>query len=199
MQGIVVGVLLIYPLIVYAGLRLLEPRALAVGLGLVLLLREVARSQRGHTSPLLAPLILIGAVLALAMIFNEGRFFLFVPVLVNLALLVPFAQSLAVGPSMVERFASRRAGPIPPEHVGYCRRVTQVWCAFFVANAAVIVALALWAPVACWALYTGLLAYLLVGALFVAELTYRSWRFRRYHGDVTDVLFRRLFPPKPAP
>jgi len=49
-----------------------------------------------------------------------------------------------------------------------------------------------------WTLYTGLLAYLLVGAVFAGELTYRAWRFRRYDGDVTDVFLRRLFPPRPA-
>jgi hypothetical protein len=38
----------------------------------------------------------------------------------------------------------------------------------------------------------------LVGALFAVEMTYRAWRFRRYEGDVTDVVFRRVFPPKPA-
>lgn len=184
-----------YPLLVYGGLRLLQPRWLALALGGALLTREIGRSRQGATSPFLVPLVLVGVILALALVFNEGRFFLFVPVLLNAALLVSFARTLIAGPSMVESLARRRFGQVPIEHVGYCRRVTEVWCVFFVINSGVILWLALRGPLEHWVVYTGLVAYLLMGALFTAEMTYRAWRFRRYEGEVTDVFFRRLFPP----
>lgn len=197
-KALVLLAMLAYPFLVYGGLRLLEPRGLAVALGGVLLLREVVRSRNGPPAPLLVPLILVAAVLALAAIFNEGRFFLFVPVLINAALLVSFARTLLTGPSMVESLARRRLAHLSAEDLAYCRRVTEVWCAFFLANGAVILWLALRAPLEQWALYTGLVAYLLVGALFAGELMYRAWRFRRYEGDLTDAFFRKLFPPKSA-
>jgi uncharacterized membrane protein len=187
-----------YPLLVYGGLQVLPPRWMAVALGGALLAREIARVRRGGPSPLLLPLTLIGAVLALALVFNEGTFFLFVPALVNVALFVSFARTLRGGPSMVESLARRRFGHVPDAHLGYCRRVTEVWSAFFVVNSAVILWLALRASLESWTIYTGVVAYVLVGLLFAAEMTYRAWRFRRYEGDVTDVLFRRLFPPRPA-
>lgn len=186
-----------YPLLVYGGLHVLPPRFLALVLGGALLARELAGSRRG-AAPLLLPIALLGGIFALALVFNEGRFFLFVPVLVNGALFVSFARTLSAGPSMVESLARRRFGHVPDEHLGYCRRVTEIWCAFFVANGALILWLALRAPLAYWTLYTGLIAYVLVGVLFAGEMTYRAWRFRRYQGDVTDALFRRVFPPKPA-
>ena len=186
-----------YPLLVYGGLRVLQPRWMALALGAALLTREIAGSRRGVSAPLLRPILLVGAIFGLALVFNEGRFFLFVPVLVNLALLVSFARTLFAGPTMVESLARRRFGHVPPEHVGYCRRVTQLWCAFFVANSALILWLALRAPIEYWTVYTGLIAYVLVGTLFAVEMTYRAWRFRRYEGEVTDVVFRRVFPPKP--
>ena len=192
--AVVVG----YPLLVYGGLRFLQPRWVALALGAALLARELAGFRRGVSSPLVLPIVLVGGIFGLALVFNEGRFFLFVPILVNAALFVSFARTLLAGPSMVESLARRRFGHVPPEHAGYCRRVTEVWCAFFAVNSAVILWLALRAPLAYWALYTGLIAYVLMGALFTAELTYRAWRFRRYEGDVTDVVFRRVFPPKPA-
>jgi uncharacterized membrane protein len=187
-----------YPLLVYGGLKVLQPRWVALVLGGALLAREIAGLRRGAASPLLLPIVLVGGVLGLALVFNEGRFFLFVPVLVNAALFVSFARTLRAGPSMVESLARQRFGHVPPEHVGYCRRVTEVWCAFFVVNSALILWLALGARIEYWALYTGLIAYVLVAALFTAEMTYRAWRFRRYEGDVTDVVFRRMFPPRPA-
>jgi uncharacterized membrane protein len=191
-------IMVAYPLLVYGGLRVLQPRWLALALGGVVLLREIPRWRSGVPSPLLLPLALIGGILTLAIAFNEGRFFLFVPVLINAALFVSFARTLITGPSMVESLARRRFVHLPSEHVGYCRRVTEVWCVFFLVNGGVILWLALQAPIAQWALYTGLVAYLLVGVLFAAEETYRAWRFRRYQGDVTDVFFRKLFPPKHA-
>jgi uncharacterized membrane protein len=187
-----------YPLLVYAGLRLLQPRWVAVVLGAVLLARELGARRRGVASPLLLPLVLVGGIFGLALVLNEGSFFLFVPVLINAALLVSFARTLGSGPSMVETLARRRFGHVPPEHAGYCRRVTEVWCAFFAVNGAVIGWLALRASLDAWAVYTGLVAYLLMGTLFAAETTYRAWRFRRYEGDATDMIFRRVFPPKPT-
>jgi uncharacterized membrane protein len=187
-----------YPLLVYGGLKVLPPRWLALALGVSLLARECGARARGLPSPLLTPLVLVGGVFALALVFNEGRFFLFVPVLINGALLLSFARTLRGGPSMVESLARRRFGDIPPAHLAYCRRVTVVWCVFFALNAALILALALRAPLAYWTVYTGIVAYVLVGLLFTAEMTYRAWRFRRYEGEVTDVIFRRLFPPAPV-
>lgn len=195
---IVPAVVVGYPLLVYGGLQVLQPRWMALALGAALLTREIVASRRGVSSPLLLPTALVGGIFGLALVFNERRVFLFVPVLVNGALFVSFARTLRGGPSMVESLARRRFGHVPPEHVGYCRRVTEVWCAFFVVNSALILWLALSAPIEYWTLYTGLIAYVLVGALFAVEMTYRAWRFRRYEGDVTDVVFRRVFPPKPA-
>jgi len=187
-----------YPVLVYGGLRLLEPRALALALGGALLVREAVRLRARSPSPLLGPLALVASILALSAAFNEGRFFLFVPALISAALFVSFGRTLIVGPSMVERLARRRLAHVTVADVVYCRRVTEVWCAFFIANGALSLWLALRAPIEVWTLYTGLLAYLLVGAVFAGELTYRAWRFRRYDGDVTDVFLRRLFPPRPA-
>ena len=66
----------------------------------------------------------------------------------------------------------------------------------FTAHGLVASWLAVVGPPERWALYTGLIAYLLVGALFSAEFVYRQWRFRRYLGAPTDALFRRIFPPR---
>lgn len=198
MKALVVVAMLAYPFLVYGGLQFLAPRELAMALGGVWLLREVARWRTGQPSPLLGPLVVIATILVLAAVFNEGRFFLFVPVLINGALFGSFARTLINGPTMVERMARRRRASLSSEDVTYCRRVTEMWCGFFLANGALVLGLALRAPLGLWALYTGFVAYALVGVLFVGEMTYRTWRFRRYEGDFTDVLFQKLFPPKSA-
>jgi uncharacterized membrane protein len=58
--------------------------------------------------------------------------------------------------------------------VRYTRRVTEVWCAFFVLNAAAAAYTAIYATREAWALYNGVIAYVLMGTLFVAERLLRS-------------------------
>ena len=193
------SVAVLYPLIVYAGLRLSHVRGLALLLGTLLALRLLHSwrvRDRQAAAVAAVPIVAVGAVVALAALLNDGRLFLFVPALVNLTLLVTFARTLRRGPSMVEALARLQYGTLAPGAAPYCRRVTIVWCVFFTINIAVISTLAVQGWLSAWALYTGVLAYVLMAALFTVELTYRSWRFRHYTGAATDVVFRRLFPPR---
>ena len=48
---------------------------------------------------------------------------------------------------------------------------------FFLLNGLVSLGLALFAPLAIWTLYTGGIAYLLMGALFAGEYAIRKIRF----------------------
>jgi len=58
--------------------------------------------------------------------------------------------------------------------VCYTRKVTQVWTLFFLGNTLVLMALAMWAPLSWWTLYTGLISYGLIGLLFAAEWLVRQ-------------------------
>ena len=98
----------------------------------------------------------------------------FYPVLVNLAMLVLFAASLYRPPSLIERLARLREPDLPPEGVRYTRRVTQLWCLFFVLNGSVALYTALFTSLATWTLYNGFIAYLLMGTLFAVELLCRT-------------------------
>ncbi len=97
---------------------------------------------------------------------------------------------------MVERFARMVDHDLPDFTLPYCRRMTIVWCVFFVGNAATVVALAVLAPHEWWTLYTGVLAYVLIGLLLVGEVCVRKWWFRQFRGGPLDRLFARLFPPE---
>ena len=62
----------------------------------------------------------------------------------------------------------------------YTRRVTQVWCGFFVFNGSLALLTALYASDGVWMLYNGLLAYVLMGILFAGEWLVRQ-RVRAVH------------------
>lgn len=100
------------------------------------------------------------------------------PVLVSCVMLAVFAYSLRFPPTVIERLALVRQPNLHPLVVTYTRRVTQIWCVFFVINGSIALGTALWASEAVWSLYTGLVSYILMGILFGGELLYRP-RFKR--------------------
>ena len=66
-----------------------------------------------------------------------------------------------------------------PEAVRYTRRLTIVWCVFFVFNGLVAFWTAVAQPDEIWALYNGFIAYLLIGSLIVGEMVFRKIRLNR--------------------
>jgi uncharacterized membrane protein len=186
------------PALIYLALRVASPRQVAGALLLLVLLR-LALAARGafleQVRALRLPMLAVGGASLGSLIWNDPLALLATPSLVSFALLGAFAGSLK-GESVVERLARSQNVSLCDEEVRYCRRVTVVWCAFFLGNGALALWLAVAATRAEWALYTGLVSYLLLGTLYASEFVYRQWRFRRYLGAPSDVLFRRIFPPR---
>jgi uncharacterized membrane protein len=196
--GLQVAFTLAYPLIVWLAFTRLETRAVGVLLLALYLISSLLRA-RGSLSDLwsvarqhapLVGLVLVGVAT------GQRTVLLLVPVVVSLYLLWTFAASLSKGPPMVERFARIVEEDLPDFCVPYCRKVTIVWCAFLAANALVAGLLAFFAPLEWWALYAGLVFYVLMGALLAGEFVVRKLWFRHYGGGALDRVFRRLFPPE---
>lgn len=201
MRVVIAVVGLAYPLLIYAGLVLVGPRTLAAVAAVVLLAHAASgwrRWRRDDLARAAVPVLLVAVVLAVAAAIDDGRIFLFVPALVNGAMLIAFARTLVRGPSIVETFARLRHPELLPSRAPYLRAVTAVWCGFFAVNIAVSLVLAVHGSLATWTLYNGLIAYLIVGLLLGAERVYRYWRFRGSYGDLLDPVLRRVFPPGTA-
>ena len=201
MRVIIAVVGLAYPLLIYAGLVLVGPRTLAAVAAVVLLAHAASgwrRWRRDDLARAAVPVLLVAVVLAVAAAIDDGRIFLFVPALVNGAMLIAFARTLVRGPSIVETFARLRHPELLPSRAPYLRAVTAVWCGFFAVNIAVSLVLAVHGSLATWTLYNGLIAYLIVGLLLGAERVYRYWRFRGSYGDLLDPVLRRVLPPGTA-
>lgn len=117
---------------------------------------------------------------------GNGLYALYLPpVLMPLGLLVLFAHSLRAGEvPLVTRIATLMRGAAPPDELlAYTRRVTQVWCGVFVLLAASALAFALCAAPAVWSVMTNCVHYLIIGAVFVLEFSYRRMRYRQYEHD----------------
>lgn len=193
---------LAYPLLVYGALHWVEPRAVALGSLALLALRLGLTSPArllAHAQTFAAPAAAVALASSVSLFSNDARALMITPALVSLALLATFAASFLQRETTVERIARAGGEELPPEATAYCRAVTAVWCGFFLLNAAISLELALAGSAEAWAIYTGLVAYVGMGLLFAAEYVFRQWRFRRYTGARSDVLFKLLFPPRSSP
>ena len=170
---------LLYPMAIFFGLQFLEPRYVAILIGLALILR-----RRRDAGQLLSGLSRIDRMILIALLTlagvtaltNSEELLRFYPSAMNVGMLMLFGLSLKYPPSMVERFARLREPELSPSGMRYTRRVTQVWCVFFITNGSVATYTALHSTREIWALYNGLIAYILMGGLFAGE-----WLVRRRH------------------
>jgi uncharacterized membrane protein len=120
------------------------------------------------------------------------------PALVNAYLAVIFALSVATGRSIVERGARVVEPYLPAFTLGYCRKVTLLWVAFFGANALGIGLLALGPPER-WKAYTVFGYPALIAGLSLVEFFVRKIWFRNYHRGPVDRLLATFFPAEASP
>lgn len=170
-NGIIGLLTLLYPFVVYFGTHYLEPWKIAVLLVILLGIRLSASVAAKHWS---SPLFLVGILYFGFAVWSDKLLTLrFYPVIANAAVLLLFSWTLYSPPSLVERIARIQHPDLPPEGIVYTRRVTQIWCLFFVINGSIALVTALWCSFEIWSLYNGLIAYLLMGILFAGEYIVR--------------------------
>lgn len=167
---------LVYPVLVYVGLLHFPPKWVGMVIAALLLIRLLVlrRKLTVEMRRSLYPAILLAIGCALVSVFlNHGGALKLIPVVINFACLVGFASTLHHPPSMIERFARLKEPHLSDTAITYTRQVTSVWCAFFVLNGSISLYTALFADMAVWTLYNGLIAYVLMGLLFAGEYLVR--------------------------
>lgn len=172
-----------YPVIVWYGLSNRSPRLIAAVLLCVMLPLAAWRLRKSNRAAMrglaFVPLVSV-VVLSLSAALDAAGLLLAVPVLINSIFCSVFALSLRrdVMP-LIERFARMQEPDLTPEQQAWCRLWTVIWSLFLAANALTALALAVAAPLAWWAAWNGLIAYVLMGVLFAVEYALRRRRFAR--------------------
>lgn len=168
-----------YPAIIFFGLKWLEPRIIAIVLGLLLILRWHKEAKHLFLSisrvSFFVFVALLVFIITITITNNEALLRLY-PALISLGMLLVFVSSLIFPPSMIEQFARLQQPNLSKEGVYYTKRVTQVWCLFFVLNGSFAVYTAFYTSLEIWSLYNGLIAYVLIGLMFIGE-----WLVRRHY------------------
>ena len=162
-----------YPLLVYSGMTVLPPIALVL-LGLALIGMRLLGMRKNTDVKIWEIAFLIASFGLAGMLFlNAEAAVQAYPVVVSLSAASVFGLSLWHPPTMAERIACLTETYLPPGGVIYSRRVTVVWVAFLLVNALISTELSIWGTLAQWALWNGLVSYLLIGALFIGEMVVR--------------------------
>lgn len=176
--------LLLYPVLIYVGIKHIPPGYIMAGVTLALGLRFVIIKQ---STPLRTQCVLFLPVIAgvivtlLGLLFNPHSMIRLYPAMMNGVFLAIFSYSLYSPPSFITQLAQRLSKQaLPAEAVLYTRKVTAAWCVFFIFNGAIALWTALFSSLEAWTLYNGLIAYLLMGAFFVVEFGVRFFVKKRY-------------------
>ncbi len=170
---LIVLLLVLYPLAVYFGIQHYEPRFLGLLLLAVLLIREALSIDVLKKAQGLAPL-LVGVILCFFItLFNDVFFLKLYPVLMSCVFLLVFSWTLISPPSMIERIARIKYDHFSDRGVIYTKKVTIVWCMFFIVNA-IIATITIFLDFSIWTLYNGLISYLFMGILFACEWLIRQ-------------------------
>lgn len=167
--------LLAYPLAVFYGLSRWGLGVVAGLLAFLFLLRIIVGNQT-QLRELKYVAWLSGAtgivLTLLGTVFQQEGWFTFYPVVVNTLMLALFGMSLWQKETLVERLARLQEPNLPISGVQYTRKVTKVWCVFFVVNGSIAL-YTCFQPLAIWTLYNGLISYLAAGSLFIIEFIVR--------------------------
>lgn len=165
-----------YPVLMFLGLQFIEPRYLAMILGIALLLRwrnklpqllkQCSRLQK------LLGLALLAWIIATS-ISNDEELLRSYPALISIGMLILFAVTLKYPPSMIEMIARVQDPQLPTAAISYTRKVTWLWCGFFAMNGSIALYSALYGSRAFWVLYNGVISYILMGLLLAGEWLWR--------------------------
>ncbi|WP_372760572.1 hypothetical protein [Pseudoalteromonas sp.] len=159
-----------YPIIVYVGLTQFNSQWVTLVILLLLALRLWLSKALFANMPWLKPATVLAALaIVLALMFDSELGLRFYPVIINSVMLVVFSYSLYKGPSIIETFARITEPDLDSQGVQYTKKVTQLWCGFFIINGSIALYTSLFSSLAIWAFYNGVVAYIAMGVVFVLE------------------------------
>ena len=179
----------VYPILIFTLLVIfkVDIRILSlciIFLGVVFFLSSTGNKKSGEKKelldwkPFLSSALLLSAGL-FCFITGKELFLKLYPVVVNVIFLFVFGSTLFLGPSIVFRFAtladkSILNSPYESQVRRYCRKVTVIWCCFFIFNGSVACYTTFFCSKEMWALYNGGISYALMGFLFAGEFIIRK-------------------------
>ena len=179
----VVGVT--YPFVVYFGLQVFSPLAIALSLLLFLSFRVVLqwreKKEKIHLISLALTISIVAGLVLIDVLMAVKSY----PIALCLSLAAVFGYSLIYPPTIIERFAKMVEPNLNENGILYTRNVTITWIAFFILNSGISLWTALYENIETWALYNGFLSYIFMGCIFMIEFIVRQFVKKKHIGGKT--------------
>lgn len=180
----------VYPVVVFSMLVIFKlpvkiMSLVFIGLGFAFFLaftgkRKSDKSEKSVLSwrPVVTSIILVCAGL-FCFLTNQAVFLKLYSVVISGIFLTVFGSTLFFPPTIIFRFATLADRSIEGSNFedkvkSYCKKVTIVWCIFFILNGSAAFYTALFASDRIWSIYNGGISYVLMGSLFVIEYIIRK-------------------------
>ncbi len=117
----------------------------------------------------------ISVTLFVILLFHYTQLFFvkFYPVCANLTVFLVFFISLFSKETVIQKFAKMVDGELSENALKYTRNLTYIWCCLTFFNF-VVSLITVFLSEEIWALFNGLISYILIGSLFLVEYIVRS-------------------------
>lgn len=172
-------VVLAYPLLIYLGVNRVGPGIFALVLLVMAAVRYRLSEQKNKKIQLLL-LACVGVYSAAVALLDSTQALLFYPTVTNLGAALMFGLSLFERETIIERFAKMAGNEITENAKRYTWKLTLLWVCLLCTNAVFTAYSALFFSFDAWALYNGLLAYLIFGLFGGLEYIYRQYYIKKY-------------------
>ena len=183
LNGLLISLGIVYPLAVYFGLEHFGVQGLVVLLLSIFLLRITASYKKRAIWQSVALAFTVTGLAATVYYYQNLVGLRLYPVVINAVLFCVFGYSVLSGMPIIEKVARITEPDLPPKGVIYTRNVTLLWCGFFIVNGSIALYTALFTSLKVWSLYNGLIAYALMGIIFVLEFFVRI-QLKRKHAKL---------------
>jgi len=168
--GILLGIT--YPFLVYFGIQQFNASVFAIIILVALAIRGYSTIAMLNIWQTTSLIVLVTYSLIIAAL-NSQSMLLFYPVVASISIACVFFLSLKDKQPLLEKIAERTGSVINKHAKHYLHWLTFTWGILLIINGAIAAYTAFYLTLKEWALYNGLISYLLLGSFFIIELIFR--------------------------
>jgi uncharacterized membrane protein len=176
------GLFLVYPLIIYLGVKHLETVTASIIISIVLVGRMILMKNQKEWPLGKAIYFALGMTLVnnlMNLYFKSELSLKIYPVLMSFVVFIVFVRSLIVGPPIIEQFARQFEKDLSDDKLLYIKKLTIIWSIWLFVNTCLAIVTAVWANAEVWLIYNNLVFYLISGTLVVLDIGYRKLIFNK--------------------
>jgi uncharacterized membrane protein/acyl-CoA synthetase (AMP-forming)/AMP-acid ligase II len=172
-----------------------------IGLAIIIFIIGISKKSKTKNVSFIWNSALLLGLGGLCFIINSAIILKLYPLLMNILFLAIFGRTLFFPPSMIFRFALIQdktvRGSLNEKRIAaYCRKVTCVWCGFFIINGSIAAWTIFSGSNMLWFIYNGGITYILMGAIFVGEFIVRKMVQKKMPKSIPLSMFRNNSRPR---